>query len=414
MAQVGVAQERRTGMDGTWAWDKQSMTREFLVTFDSLADGMVNAVLAAGVPNIGHVYVTANESHPYAFCLSKEAARIAPRSFQWIVKCKYETMDFKKAQEVKNAANQGQEPTFELPEIEFGYETFQVVANKEWKDTDPSNPLGFTNSAGEVFNPPPMKDSNRTVLTITRNEPIDAPHPRLGLLFQDTLNSDTFWGAEPKTVKCVGIKAKRVQKNYGGQQYVCLQCTYLFHFKPETWVMSMLDIGSFYRESGEKKQFQTQQGGNYLGLLDGFGGKVPDTSQSQIVTITVGEVMFPGDSYTITINGSAWTKTSLWNFLDTPNAKDLLAESLFAGLPIGAGSTATLAGNVITITGPASGTALSISTAVNPAGTGNVTAGTLQWESKQSAIGNDPVFIRKNVYPLQRFAALNLPQSFLL
>jgi hypothetical protein len=146
-------------------------------------------------------------------------------------------------------------------------------------------------SNGEIFVPAPEMDESHLILTITRNEDINSPHPALAITYQDTVNSDVFWNAVPGTCKCRSITVQRQVKNYpDGSVFPYLRVTYIFHFK-STWDIQLLDKGTWYwyQQSGatpkRKQKFLSDDGQPIDGLLDGQGGKLATGAAPVFLTV---------------------------------------------------------------------------------------------------------------------------------
>lgn len=144
------------------------------------------------------------------------------------------------------------------------------------------HPLRASN--GEVFVPPPDMDVSSLILTITRNEDLLTPHPALAILYQDKLNSDSFWGASPGQAKCMSITTQRQVKQLpNGVNFPYLRSTYTFKFRG-SWDIQLLDYGTYTSTivtvDGEaSRQDVTQVTKNMYPqtvLLDGNGGKLAD------------------------------------------------------------------------------------------------------------------------------------------
>src|SRR5262249_17092767 len=145
------------------------------------------------------------------------------------------------------------------------------------------------NAAGEIFDPPPMKDQSMLILTITRNEDILSPHPATALLYQDTVNSDVFWGANAGQVKVANITAQRQTRQISNAVLPYLKVTYVFHFRSPDWDSRTLNAGSYYRETmiGPKIFFKSVEGHPIKGLLQPTspGDKLPEGDPPNWITV---------------------------------------------------------------------------------------------------------------------------------
>lgn len=291
MPVVGFAARAKGYPKGLWG-AQQSFTDCFRVLASTFADGPIVVLGAIGLPRIGQMYSTANESHPWALMREyTRVERIAPNSLVWEVECKFETVNKQESehpnQQPSDGQGQAENPLIEIPEIEIDWldkeEPVTKVLDENNSPIDPSLvsnfQYGFTSSAGEMLDPQPVQDASIMVLTISRNEPITANHISIGLVYKNACNSDGFWDAEPGQALCKGIKAKRMTKMTPvGIQVVYLRATYVFHFRVPDWDIRPLDNGTYYKTSlNSPKKIPFLAGGQpYRGLLDGAGSKLAE------------------------------------------------------------------------------------------------------------------------------------------
>lgn len=143
------------------------------------------------------------------------------------------------------------------------------------RDRD-NNPI--INSVGEPFDPAPTKNIGTLFLTVTRNEP--SYDPGVALTFQNKLNSDGFFGAEPGQALCLSIAP---ESDYAADaEYVPVQ--YYFEFRADKFRHRIRDQGlnGRYDDSGTSKiaPFYLNGGKDRVAsavLLDGKGKPI-DTS----------------------------------------------------------------------------------------------------------------------------------------
>jgi len=300
---IGFAAELPDSPEASFELGKHEITRRFQVICSTLADGPIIAANAIGIPKLFQTYVFGDEFHTYCRCRSIEPKRKAPNSAVWEVECKYSTPELKEggggggghggggnstSGSGREVEGQHQNPLIELPEVSTHFESKQgpvmSVFNLTTGKIEPCKA-----STGEVFVPPPQKDYSTLCLTIKRNEDLlRAPHPLLSVLFQDTVNSDVFWGSAPGTVKCMSITAERQQKQLAdGSIFPFIKATYQFRFR-DSWDLQILDTGSYYIVPGNPSQLpennqapkkliaKGEDGHPIPVLLDGKGGKLAE------------------------------------------------------------------------------------------------------------------------------------------
>jgi hypothetical protein len=207
----------------------------FLVKTDDNDDGPGLVLLAAGLPLI-------DDLHPedsLAKVNSKSAAQVSsdPRVWNvsdprvWNVTVSY-------ASDESNSSGTGSsddpDPEARPAVIEWSFAQFQRVADKDLNGTP------IVNSAFDQFDPPPLRDDSRPVLRITRIEA--GFDPARALDFQDTVNADNFFGANPGQSKCASIGARSFFEN--DRQW--FEVVYEFHFRRDGFQLSILDQG--YRQ----------------------------------------------------------------------------------------------------------------------------------------------------------------------
>lgn len=316
MAVIGIAGERPDSPKGSFELGKFRVTRKFLVLTNNYLDGPGTVALAPGIPLLYSPYLFGKEFLPFLRCRSVEAERLAPNSLQWEVTCVYETPDPKDggggegghASDPKGDPKQGDgggtgqdtdgqfdNPLLMIPEVETHSETHKEVIYGVY-DVLSQQLTPVAASTGEVYVPAPERDRSDLVVTITRNESILSPYPAQSILYQDAINSDVFWGANPGQVKCKSITVVRQVKNLpDGSQVPYLKVTYVFHFR-DTWNQVILDKGSWYwykpgdtqdKSQWKKKKFMSDDNQNIDGLLDGQGGSLPQGNTPVFLTLQV-------------------------------------------------------------------------------------------------------------------------------
>lgn len=273
----------------------RNYTREFIVRCTTLADGPSVVLPAPGLPRLWQPFVFGNGFDQYALARTISCDRLLGGTPDWVVKVEYRTAN---KSEITRAYDN---PLVQLPEVETSTEKYQMpvyfVWEREHRIGDPDDaPTGdyvrraCRASNSQVFDPPPMRDLSRVVLTITRNESISLLHPSIDLAYSDALNADVFWDAPPGTWKCQGITTRReVKQLWNGVLFPYLRCTYRFEAR-QFWDLFLLDAGSYYNElkttgsmltndlvtKNVRLQFLTDDGHPTVGPLDGKGGRLPE------------------------------------------------------------------------------------------------------------------------------------------
>jgi hypothetical protein len=283
MSIVGSARERPNSPHVEATLTKRTYTRIFLVETDSKDDGPVAVANAPGIPLLFSRYVYKNEYDLYALMRNIHCERLSPGSTFWEVTCSFETPDESNSTHDRRSRQehpqQHDHPLLQLPEVECTFAKFKQVVYFVY-DLTTKELVPCKASNGQVFDPPPTRDASHLVLSITRNEAITAPHPRLSVDYMDSVNADFFWGLPPGTWKMQSITPHRHTKQlFNGTIYPYLRVAYKMEARP-FWDTPLLDAGTYYKDSlrpdKAKRPFYDDAGHPVTGLLDGAGGKLAD------------------------------------------------------------------------------------------------------------------------------------------
>jgi hypothetical protein len=195
---------------------------------------------------------------------------IAPRQdddnpFVWEVVVTYSTLS-------QDEDEQDPNPLLRPADVVMSSNDSQVAVEGVFRD-DPNaedDQLGgpVANAAGEIFDPPPMMDVSRPVLTITRNEATVNSIFLMG--FANSVNAETFFGAQPRQLKMSAPQFRNVFEN--GLQFWTV--TYQMEFRTDTWDSQIVNQGTFHLNAGSTVTtvFTHDDGTPRLGNLttDGF------------------------------------------------------------------------------------------------------------------------------------------------
>lgn len=138
------------------------------------------------------------------------------------------------------------------------------------------------NSAGDYFDPPPLKDVSRWTVTVTKNM---SALPDGILTWENKLNSDAFTidgvSVEVNGAKISQINVGDIQKE-GDTEFRVL--TYSLEFDKDNWEGKYLDQGFYFLDSGTKKRIQIN-GKDCVSpqMLDGSGGKITNPTPATAV-----------------------------------------------------------------------------------------------------------------------------------
>lgn len=244
--------------------------RTFQVITDDRTDGPISIGSATLVPSVFTPYslLVGNEFDNGARVTRVEPRQDPDQPFVWEVTVTYSTLSEEESQQNEN-------PLLRPAEISMTPQTFREPATGTFKDEVNAEGKqygsGLTNSAGELFDPPPEKDVSRPVLTIVRNELNVTPVTLMD--FADALNADTFLGAQPRQLKMAAPQFARSHEN----DQAFWRVTYVMSFKRETWDLQVLNQGPEYLNAGstaDKRPFKDAEGNRVLGNLAADGDQL--------------------------------------------------------------------------------------------------------------------------------------------
>lgn len=275
-----VFEGRTSRIDRQW---QRSFTRTWRVETDSPYDGAQTAREAVPVA-IGNYYLVLDaggatvEKDLQSFALEIAAAveSAADDGCSWLVTVNYGPYD---------AQTFGPNPIDHPLKISFGFAKYEKVVDKTVPDED-GNTEAIVNSAGDYFDPPPVKDDSRPLIKITRNEP--TYDPLRAKEWKDAINQDAWNGFDPGTVKCGEIAAELAWSQECQFYYIV---NYEFEIEPDGWALEVLDQGlRSYDTSTEKQVAIADEKGEPVTspvLLDGDGQQLAGGADPVFLTFDV-------------------------------------------------------------------------------------------------------------------------------
>lgn len=242
-------------------------TRVFQVVVDSRTDTEATVAAASGVPALA----AAHPDNSQAKAASQDVACVDPSGLKWEVTVNYST-DLT-PQQLESS------PMARPINWRWDFVRYEEVVEKD-RDGDP-----VETSAGEPFDPLPVRDRTRPVLVITRNEAQFVP--ATVETYVGKVNEREFFGAAANTLKLDSIQPTPVTEGTTNFWSV----TYAFHYKPNTWALEVLDFGSYERpnKEGDKRNFSEEEGESGRAKLDGEGTKLADDADPVYLSFDVYE-----------------------------------------------------------------------------------------------------------------------------
>lgn len=170
-------------------------------------------------------------------------------------------------QESRNESQSGQPPSSNpvdwIPIATVAFEPYEEVMKKD------VNGKKWVNSAKKPFETGLVRSRRIAVVKFSQFEPIAT---KLDDIMErcDNINSVDYKGKPEKTL-LLNVENATVG-TYSGVR--CWRVDYTMRYKKDTWTAFQLDVGYGYYQSGQFKPFLDSDGNQYLGSLNGSGGKV--------------------------------------------------------------------------------------------------------------------------------------------
>jgi hypothetical protein len=284
--------ERRQERQGEQREDgSRQYRRIFYVQTDRVTDGQMIVLQASALPQLFDGYNVTGEIDLQARCIHRAPKQIGPRN--WEVEIEYDTKRDKKTQKDPKDDSSGNQtdPNDWWPKVSVTYEISQkpcTTSMQEPTSQADGKPafIGVVNSAGEPFDPPVMMDIATPVLTFELSK--QAFNWLQVADYVNAVNSDNFWGAQPRQFKICQISTPGLSSRSVNQQTVYYYpVTIEMKFKRETWDIDVLDAGTYYLDGGAKKAFLTAEGQPYIGRLDGAGAALGIAAADKFKTFRV-------------------------------------------------------------------------------------------------------------------------------
>lgn len=239
---------------------KRTYKRTWRVLTDDRTIGS-KTVRSACPVSIGNVYSYAGETDAGAYCLniSADQEQVAEGDgLSWIVAADYGPYD---------PTVNPQSPLDRPCEVSWTYATFEEVIDED------KNGNAVVNSAYDYFDPPITRDRSRPILVVDRYE--RGFSVSLTDMYNDSVNSDEWFGADPGTVKLKPVGAQLLRDPDIGWYW---KRHYEFEYNPKGWKIRPLDQG-MRKLAGTtpEKQIPITVGGSLATapvLLDGEGGEL--------------------------------------------------------------------------------------------------------------------------------------------
>jgi hypothetical protein len=263
----------------------RSYTRTFWVKTNNPEDGGITVMSAVPIQQWVSYYSVPTESDPYALAKTASAVRSDEDNTFWTVTYQYDTRPF----DFGSIANPtvgssppglGASPTppsspsppgSQSPAVRpwgFGFvgEQTQVVATGVDKLGTP-----IKASNGQPLN---NIQYDRAVMYFELTVPSLTVNLNKVPLYYNAINSDTFFGFPPGTLRCTQYNPKSQFEQQWGYFW---ETSFRFQYKDEGHVTVVQDEGSYWLNGGQQEKNKDKWSNPIDGtvLLDGAGGKLP-------------------------------------------------------------------------------------------------------------------------------------------
>ena len=242
--------EKRIGEDGEYTY-----RRKWLVTVTEPDDDPNIAQTASGIPQRYFPYVTAS-SVDLAAVVTELTVTQANSPYHYHIEAIYST-------ESGNQSDEQDNPLAEPADIDWTFETIQqpIIGTPDQNISIIGSTAFLSGAvkspAGEIYNPPPMMDESRPVVTISRNEASFSVQN--AVLYQNAVNSDFFFGVPARCAKMRGITGRKETR----KGLTFWRVTYTIAFKRDSWDLYVTNYGNLYyttTTSTSATQWMTTEG----------------------------------------------------------------------------------------------------------------------------------------------------------
>lgn len=159
-----------------------------------------------------------------------------------------------------------------IPIASVRFESYEEVLRKDFSDP----PKKFVNSAKKPFETGLIRQRRLAMVSFSQFEPVSTTLETI-MDRCDTVNSAEYKGKDEKTL-LLNVEGATIG-TYSGIR--CWRVDYTMRYKEDTWTLKQLDVGYGYYQSGEFKPFVDVEGNQYLGSLNGSGGKVANEAADE-------------------------------------------------------------------------------------------------------------------------------------
>lgn len=237
MSVVGSAKEIAGRRGGSEKAGVREYRRAYLVETNQPHDSQMEVLRAPNLPTAGTPYATDREFDGAAIIVERSPKEIGDTGMWWEVDVLYSSSAEKQKQEKPDR------PKEEKPDNPLDW-----AARYNWGFTNLTVPMvidaddkAVVNSAGDPFDPLPVKETCLRTVTITRNEPTFDVHEKR--VYDNKRSANAFLGFDAGMARMLPIRS--------GERYVFngisyFEVIYEIVFAYDCWQIKLLDQGPRY------------------------------------------------------------------------------------------------------------------------------------------------------------------------
>lgn len=243
----------------------REQTHYFTVLADNRFQDRIEILQTPGLPRYGVVYIGG------LTVKSMNADRTDEHDLRWKVSITGSS-EVEEDQETRNQStgNSSSDPTTWVPIASVGFEPFDEVMRED------VNGKRWVNSAKKPFETGFVRQRRVAVVSFSQFEPVSTKLEEI-MDRCDKVNSIVYKGKAIKTL-LLGVD-RATLGTYSGVR--CWRVDYTMRYKEDNWRLKMLDVGWGYYTGGVYTPFLDSQNNQYLGSLNGTGGKVANEATDE-------------------------------------------------------------------------------------------------------------------------------------
>lgn len=276
MAVISVVQisDGRGGEASTG--NKRNYTLRFIVQTDDNEDDAKVVLDATGLPKTGASYVNGPSVDLGSICELVSAAQADQHPRLWMVTAEYGEPDKKDTQgEEQQDDTDQQQPELRPPEVSVRARDVERPTNelKCYSDIARTTAADVEASNGERFSPEPSLSYSIPVIQFSQNVRGNLTLRRYLEDWNNKVNEKEWFDFPPETIL---IRFNGAEPFYERRK-LYWKVTWELLYQPETWALSLLNVGTYEKTATGIKLIQDEQGNVGVKKMLNFAGVVTTT-----------------------------------------------------------------------------------------------------------------------------------------